>query len=63
MSPVPFPHAQQLCSDLDTSTQDLTLPAVLPGQPCLPLDDSVALAAFLAEDVIPEELDKTASRL
>jgi len=32
-------------------------------EPRLPLDDSVALAAFLAVDLVPEELDKTASRL
>jgi len=63
LSPLPFPRAQQLCRDLDTVTPDLPTCTVLPGQPCLPLDDSVALAAFLAKDLIPEELEKTASRL
>jgi len=57
----PFIHARQLCSDLDNVIQGL--PAILPGQPCLPLDDAVALAACLAADLIPEELEKIASRL
>jgi len=59
MSPLPFPHAQQLCRVLDTVTSHL--PIVLPGQPCLPLDDSFALAAFLATNLISEELDPSLS--
>ena len=61
MNSLPFPTSRQLCSDLDTDVQGSDV--VLPGQPCLLLNDSIALVAFLEKDLLSEELEKTSSRL
>jgi hypothetical protein len=63
MSAFPFSKACQLSTDLDDDATEKLVAKFLPDQPALSLRDTDRLWAFLEKDLVPNDLERIASRL